>query len=76
LTRYIYDSPMGLFVVKSRPDGRWSLWFREKRLGYYSSAVAAVDDVCRQCTGDFDWDTCAYDDNPTGISEWQRVGSP
>ena len=70
---YQYRSPIGRFLIKPQPNGRWGLWFKDDLLGSYHSAMAAADDVCMQATGDYDWDSLDGVDIPTDISEWEVV---
>ncbi|HEX2949869.1 MAG TPA: hypothetical protein VHV83_09945 [Armatimonadota bacterium] len=70
---YRYESPVGAFIIKPQPDGRWGLWLKDDLLGNYHSAVAAADDVYTQTTVDYDWDTYEGSDIPTDIHEWEVI---
>ena len=71
---YVYQSPIGTFYIRLL-DNRYALYFDNDVLGYYSSAVAAADDVYTHTTGHYEWDAldCQVNDVPTDIYEWKRI---
>lgn len=70
---YCYKSPIGVFIIKPQPDGRWGLWFGDDLLGSYHSEIAAADDVYTQATGNYQWDSSSWLDVPTDIHEWEVI---
>ena len=70
---FYYNSPVGTFWIKPRPDGRFALEINNDILGFYHSPVAAADDVYVHVTGYYPWDSLdGTVDGPTDIHEWNR----
>jgi hypothetical protein len=54
-------------------SGRYSLKICGTVYGFYSSAVAAADDVYTFSTGCYEWDSLFKSANPpTDIYEWEK----
>jgi hypothetical protein len=69
---YLYELPIGtLSIRRHRSDpAKVELWFRDQRLGSYTNALAAADDVRAQTTGYSEID--GYKGKvPSELSEWK-----
>lgn len=68
---WVYRSPVGLMRIYRNNSGKYSLQIENTVYGFYSSAVAAADDVFTFSTGCDEWDLlCGSVDPPTDLSEW------
>jgi hypothetical protein len=66
---WAYRTPVGMFWIKPRDDGRYVLGIGDDALGSYHSPMAAADDVASHVTGYYEWD-CRGDMHPVDLSEW------
>ena len=73
MTIYIYNSPIGRFLIRPQSNDYWDLWFEDDVLGSYGSAMAAADDVYLQVTGHYEWDSLKNIDIPTDVDEWEEL---
>lgn len=67
---WVYNSKVGTFKIKQRPDGRFSLHVGDEYLGSYISPQQAADDVFMCATGYWPWDRQLMVDHPEDLSEW------
>ena len=75
---YSYKSPVGLFFIRYNPSvGKWELGIEDDVFGYYTTTIAAADDVYTQSTDCYEWDMLNLDTiiniAPTDIYEWKRT---
>lgn len=70
-----YKSPIGVFIIQfDISKSKWALGLNGIIHGYYSSPVAAADDVFSHVTGAYEWDSMDISDlsTPTDIYEWEK----
>ena len=65
-----YQSPIGTMRIRSEKE-RYILWIGDTRIGSYSTAEKAADDVTLFATGYDGWDNLHSSVTPpSGIEEW------
>ena len=71
---WVYRSPIGPMCIYPNSSARYCLKIRDTVYGFYSSPVAAADDVYTFTTGCNEWDFLFLSANPpTDLSEWQQL---
>lgn len=72
---WIYDSPIGRFIIKYLPNGKFGLIYNNELYGIWQSPQAAADEVYTHTTGCNEWDFLdgQIDDLPTDLSEWIKI---
>lgn len=70
-TSFCFRSVVGVFSIRARSDGRFTLELNGDALGSYHSPRAAADDVYSHHTGARVWDRRRDLEGPTDISEWE-----
>ena len=69
-----YNSPIGTFYIKTLPNGRYGLIYKNEIYETSHTPQAAADNVYLHCTGCYDWDQldCQILDAPTNLCEWEH----
>lgn len=71
---YRWRSPVGVWRIRHRADGRWTLLIEQEPLGSYATANMAADDVHQHATGHYPWDNLMLGPHaysaPEDVSGW------
>lgn len=70
---WLFKSKIGLMKIYVDTNNKFALNIDNTVYGYYSSAVAAADDVYTHTTGCNEWDSLdgLIPDSPADIYEWE-----